>query len=234
MGFGLDASTTSKTLVVDRHQSRMDRKRRGVLTSGRLLQECASENGFRSQCWMVTLTYRPDVEWSPRHVTELIDAMRKYFRRRGMPLRYLWVWEPTKAARPHYHVLVWTPRSWSLPKPDKRGWWRHGHTQRQQVRKAVGYCAKYAAKECAANSIPAGCRLYGCGGLDARRRAQRSWWLRPGWLRECVSIGEPVRRARGGGWVSADSGELFPARWRLVRRAPDWSWIELQKRADEA
>jgi hypothetical protein len=224
---GLVLNTTSQTVRIERHQSRLNRKRRGVLTAARLIQEQCVEGGRRVRAWFVTTTYRPDVEWNPKQVAEFIDTARHYFKRRGAAFRYIWVWEPTKAGRPHYHLVVWLPLGFAMPKPDVKGWWRHGSTEREPLRKTVGYCAKYAAKSCPADAIPAGARLYGCGGLDASRRAEKSWWLKPGWVRELFTVTDRPARALGGGYQSRTTGAWEPPRWGILSRALDWSWIEL-------
>jgi hypothetical protein len=178
---------------------------------------------------MVTTTYRPDVDWEPQHITELLKACREYLRRRGEVLRYVWVLELTKAGKPHYHVLIWLPKGWSLPKPDKRGWWKHGSTRIEWVKKAVGYCAKYASKGAQPEDIPIGARLYGVGGLDAIARAIKSWWLRPGWIRDVCSVSDDLTRAPGGGYLSRRTGEIYPPQWEVCNRHKFWEWIELRR-----
>jgi hypothetical protein len=41
----------------------------------------------------LTLTYRPGVDWQPRHITECLKRMRHWVERRGVRFRYLWVAE---------------------------------------------------------------------------------------------------------------------------------------------
>ena len=54
---------------------------------------------------MVTLTYRDDVDWSPRQVSNYLKCVREWARRKGIFIHYVWVLELTKRGRPHYHVL---------------------------------------------------------------------------------------------------------------------------------
>ena len=92
---------------------------------------------------MVTLTYRDDVDWSPRQVSNYLKCVREWARRKAIFLHYVWVLELTKRGRPHYHVLFWLPRGISMPKADKQGWWRHGMTNTVPARSPVGYLCKY-------------------------------------------------------------------------------------------
>jgi hypothetical protein len=121
---------------------------------------------------------------------------------------YCWVAELTQAGRVHYHMIVWLPQGLTLPKPDKQGWWPHGHTKIEWARKPVGYLAKYASKGDAQNLFPKGLRLHGRGGLDTPGRQMVTWWLLPRYVREEFDRpGQRITRARGGGWVDLDTGQ---------------------------
>jgi len=160
----------------------------------------------------ITFTYRPDVEWKPRHLTACLKRMRQWLLRRGVKPRYVWVAEQHKSGRVHYHAIVWLPRGLTMPKPDKQGWWPHGFTNVQWARKGIGYLVKYATKASASlAAFPRGCRLHGHGGLSADRRAHRSWWMLPRYQRERCGPLDDVRRAPGGGWLSAVTGEFWKA-----------------------
>ena len=78
---------------------------------------------------MVTLTYRDDVDWSPRQVSNYLKCVREWARRKGIFIHYVWVLELTKRGRPHYHVLFGCLKGVSMPKADKQGWWKHGMTR---------------------------------------------------------------------------------------------------------
>ena len=95
---------------------------------------------------MVTLTYREDVEWSPRQVSGYLKCVREWARRKAIFLHYVWVLELTKRGRPHYHVLFWLPKGVSMPKADKQGWWKHGMTRSEWAHSPVGYLCKYTSK----------------------------------------------------------------------------------------
>lgn len=163
----------------------------------------------------LTLTYRPDVMWSPRHISVCLQRINEWCRRRKVEPRYVWCAEQHKSGRVHYHAILFVPRHLSLPKPDKQGWWPHGMTKIERCRKqSVGYLIKYASKSRdVSKPWPKGCRLHGHGGLDAAERIRRSWWVLPKYIREQVEPENRVRRAQGGGWLSPVTGEWWPA-WK--------------------
>lgn len=184
--------------------------RAAIITAARLHQEECP----RFRCCMLTLTYRPDADWSADHVSQLMQRIRVWLRRRGERLRYVWKLEATKAGKEHYHVLIWLPRGLTLPKPDKQRWWVHGMTRIEWVRKAVGYAAKYASKE-EATSFVKGARMYGVGGHTGGFLLQRRWWRLPVWMRERVAPEDRAGRLHGGGWVARSTGECFASPWRV-------------------
>lgn len=174
-----DLRPSPGSVTVFRHDGRLRRMRGSVQSAAQLLQEEAQAHGHRCKAAMLTLTYRPEVDWSPRHVTGLLKNVREWHKRRGHVCRYAWVLELTEAGRPHYHVLFWLPRGLTLPKPDKQGWWPHGMTRIEWARSPVGYLVKYASKGIDGDELPKGARLSGCGGLSGAARAVRSWRLCP-------------------------------------------------------
>ena len=228
---GLVSTETSDAqgVTVFRHEARLKRMRRSVITSARLMEEDGQRGGFRWKTAMLTLTYRPDVEWDRGHVTGCLKAIRDYLRRRGHRFRYVWVLENTKAGKPHYHVLIWLPRGITLPKPDKRGWWPHGWTRIEWARNPVGYLAKYASKGDGGHAFPKGARLCGSGGLSLRARLERAWWMAPQWVKDRFSVEDRPVRAPGGGWMSRVTGEHLPSPWRLVRAGPGWLWAQFEQ-----
>ncbi len=194
-------------VFVDSQMMRWGKLKRSVMTSARLHDEEMSASGRRHKVAFVTLTYADGVEWSPKHVTAFLKAVREWLKRRGYPLRYVWVLETTKRKRPHYHLAIWLPKSLSLPKPDKRGWWTHGISNIQLARCPLAYLAKYASK--GSDCYPGGARIYGTGGLSAKGRVARRWWLAPKWLRDAVPLSD-VRKDRGGWRDSAGGLHLSP------------------------
>ena len=203
------------TIRINARDSRGKKLRHNVITSARLIAEGLQEGGFRYRAVMVTLTYRPEVQWFPRHVSEFLDRARKHLHRRfAAPLIYVWVHESTKAGRPHYHVVLFLPRGITLPKPDKQGWWPHGMTRIEWARKAVGYIAKYASK--GSDDMPKGARCCGTGGMTPSQRQVRRWWRLPGRIRATTVPEDDVRRATGGGFVSRVTGERWEAEWEFA------------------
>lgn len=221
---GLVCSATSDTqaagqgvtglVAVDPLLRRLGRMSRVVRTAARCIAD--SNPAFRAA--MVTLTYRDDVQWNARQISECLKAVRAYCDRRGYRLRYVWVLEKTKRERPHYHLLLWLPRREKLPMFDKRGWWPHGWTNVAWARKAVGYIAKYASKAFSAFKVK-GARLYGVGGLDAPSRDVVGHWRLARWLREKLQPDTRADRVSFVGWVSRATGEIFRSPWRVTFKA---------------
>lgn len=214
---GLVYSQTSgtsgqKTIRVDREASRLKRLRCTVLTAARLhVQERP-----RWRVAMLTLTYRPDVDWTPGQVSGVVRHIRQWLARKGLDMRFVWVQEFTKKGRPHYHMLVWLPIGYTIPMLDKRGWWPWGMTKMEWARNAVGYIAKYASKGDALAQPAKGARMHGNGGLTGEALIEQRWWKLPGWLRHDVKPSDGVRRAptgTGGGFVNPDTGEVYKSPW---------------------
>ncbi len=218
---GLVSLVTSDTLLLHPKVTRLRRMRRAVATGARCHQQETRVGGFRWKPALLTLTYKPDVQWSPLHITQTLKAVRQYLGRRDLLFRYVWVMELTKSGIPHYHVLIWLPYGVTLPKPDKRGWWKHGLTRIEWARSPIGYLVKYSSKGIdGCFSIPAGARLHGFGGLDKESRIHRSWCLLSAWLRKLWNEEHRPVRAKGGGWVSRLTGEHVCSKWRFVGFSP--------------
>ena len=202
--------------------------KRGVMTAARIHQQEAEQGGFRIVPWMVTPTYREGAPWHPRHISEALRHLRQWCARRSVPCRYVWVAEVQERRQSrfgghcvHYHIMVFLPRSLSLPKFDKQGWWCHGMTQTVRCRvRGVGYIANYASKGQVA-PLPKGARMHGTGGLSRPGRNERAWWLCPSYVRKQFPTPElEPRRCKGGGWVSRITGEWMPSAFRIVSLCP--------------
>lgn len=201
--------------------------RRRTITHARLAAEAVQKGGFRGRWFMVTPTYREDVDWQPNHIRELVRRLRDHFSRKGKKLHYQWVMELTKRGRPHYHVLIWVPKGMGLPHADRRRWWRQGLTRTEKARNPVGYIAKYASKTglCDANGIefkyPKGARICGGGGLEVDANVELRWWMHARWLREAVTadLGEGIHDVRrfGSFFVHPDTGMTWQSPWVFVR-----------------
>lgn len=204
-------------LLVDRASTRLKKMSHGIKTAARLMGEVCTRRGFRYRAAMVTLTYRPGQHWRGKHVAEFLDNARKFTKRAGHDFRYVWVAEMQDRGAVHYHVLVWMPHGFRLPKPDDRGWWPHGATKIEWARKCVGYLAKYASKgdEPGAPQFPKGIRISGQGGLDAEARREFRWWRAPSEAREFLGPVADIRRITGGRF-DALSGLYWESPWTLA------------------
>lgn len=205
-------------LLVDRASTRLKKMAHGVKTAARLMGEVCTRRGFRYRAAMITLTYRPGENWRGRHVTEFLHTCRKFTKRAGHDFRYVWVAEMQERGVVHYHVLVWMPVGFRLPKPDDRGWWPYGATKIEWARKAVGYLAKYASKgqEEGAPSFPKGIRISGQGGLDVEAKREFRWWRAPSEAREALGLSADIRRITGGRF-DAVTGLCWESPWTLVQ-----------------
>lgn len=220
-GPGLVSSQTSGTQVglieIDPYLTRLRRMRRSVLTAARM-----HEFELQGQRWkpaMLTLTYQNVGDWRPHHISDLLQRVRVYLRRRGIRWRYAWVGELQQRGALHYHVVAWLPRGVTLPKPDKQGWWPHGSTRIEWARRPAAYLAKYASKLDSKVGVgfPRGARLHGHGGLEGFGRAVSQWFNLPAWAREvCDLAGRAVRR-KSIGLVDRESGVCLPSPWRVSR-----------------
>ena len=209
-------------IALDAGKIRVKRLRRSVLNASNGIDAQLPKN-LRYKKAMLTLTYADNVEWSPRHITDTLKCIREYLRRKGYEFYYVWVLENTKAGRPHYHILMWLPKGVTLPKPDKRGWWKHGHTKIEWVRKnATAYIAKYCSKATDGHGFSKGARLHGCGGLNEGQRLLRSFWNIPQYVREFFDDNPFMRivRAEGGGWISKLTGEKLASKYFVVSYNP--------------
>jgi hypothetical protein len=202
-----------RLILVDRHEARIKRLRRSVLTAARL--HCQQRKGWK--VCMVTLTYAPENDWAPGQIGHLIRSIRKYLRRKDIELCYDWVQEFTKRGKPHYHLLIWLPRGITLPKPDKRGWWPYGMTKIEWAYNAIGYIAKYASKGDSLHRPEVGARMHGNGGLKGDALLEARWWKLPAWARENSAPSDRLRRrASGGGILNPMTGEILLTPWRVL------------------
>jgi hypothetical protein len=209
------AVVSPETITVDTVEGRLRRMRRGVLTSARLIEADAPSGGFRYRPAMVTLTYRPEVEWQPSHVRDFLRLVRAWAKRKGFRCRYVWVAELQQRGAVHYHVVLWLP--FRMPMPDRVGWWGHGSSRVEWARSVVGYLAKYVSKaEGTGGAFPKHCRIHGSGGLSAAAARCRRWWMFPRPIREVATPSHDVRRLKGGGFVARVSGEVLLPLWGLV------------------
>jgi hypothetical protein len=202
----------SSVIEVDPEMSRVTRLRKSVGVAAKLLHNMGAR---KERMVMVTLTYRGDNrDWKPNHIRAYVTNVRNWYKRlTGNALRYVWVAELQERGVIHYHAVFWMPRSISMPKADKRGWWPHGMTKTEEARKPIGYLMSYVSKIDSKNvgGFPHGARISGHGGLDKSGRDIRRWVLWPAYLQGNSSVGERWRPAKGGGFVNADDGRFLCA-----------------------
>jgi hypothetical protein len=181
------------------------------------------EKGRRcDQVLMLTLTYAKGGDWRPNHMSGLCKRMREWFRRQGLPFRYVWVAELQKRGVIHYHLALWVPHGMRIPMADRRGWWPHGMTNTEVARNAVPYLMKYLSKgsdKAGCWRLPDGARMYGVGGVDHALRRARRWLGLPAFVRARASHMCDWRRADGGGWLSPE-GQHFAAEYQRARCGP--------------
>ncbi len=190
---------------------------RGVKATARAAQEVMARHLAGMRPWMVTLTYREVSAWAPLHISRYMNAVTLWAKRQGVELVYLWVAELQQRGAVHYHVVLWLPRALTLPKADKRGWWKHGSTRTERAQKPMSYLMKYASKGTDARVFPLGLRLSGFGGLSKAARKVRAWLCVPGWLVGRVnSVFQSFVRAPGGVWQSLETGLEFRSPWEFA------------------
>ncbi len=210
--------TDNQPIKIDRHLTRLRRMKHGTLTAARLHEEDLQQTKSRYRRAMVTLTYRNVDDWRADDVSYFMRLVRQWCKRRKIDVRYVWVAELQKRGAVHYHVVFWLPLGITLPKPDKQGWWPHGLTRIEWVKRPIAYLAKYLSKD-DQEAFPKGCRMMACGGLNERSRNERCWWLMPTWVKEIATIDDKPRRAKGGGILLKSTGEIVQSPW-IVKITP--------------
>jgi hypothetical protein len=237
---GLVSLSTSDTqpkelLIPNGPEQRCKRMRKGVFAYAGSNIEIMQQGGFRYRVAMITLTYRPGVDWLPLHITEALKAMRAFLKRSGYKFSYVWVMEMTKRGIPHYHLLVWLPRGVTLPLFDKQGWWKHGMSNAVWARRPVGYISKYVSKGFD-NPLPRSARIWGAAGLDKAARALASWKKAPMWLKKFVPYGNKIQKQKEGWWKDCESGNRFRSPWLFDGWSPEgiklrwvgWTYLDIE------
>lgn len=166
-------------------KSKLKRLQRGVIAAARAIHNALVSSGRPFGSALITLTYRPDVEWQPSHIRDLLRHYRAWAKRKGFKFRYVWVLELQQNGKPHYHIVTWFPAGITGPMPDKQGWWPHGMSNCKWATSPVGYIAKYASKG-TDGVLPKGARTWGHGGLDIEGKAELAFSLAPKWLKKAM------------------------------------------------
>lgn len=205
----------SDAIEIDRKASRLRNMKRGVLTGARLTDEQLRRGSFRFHAVMVTLTYEPGTTWQGRQISGFLDVVRKWHKKHGKRMHYVWTAEMQKRGAVHYHVVFWLPSGLTLPKPDERGWWKFGKTNVIAARSGVAYIAKYASKGDEAAEFPRGVRIHGKGGLDDEGKRKARWYRAPAEAREYLGEDADIRAVKGGR-VDKNTGQFWPSPWRMI------------------
>jgi hypothetical protein len=239
-GPGLVSHRTSSeedNIILERDPARVARMRRSVGVSVTLIEKQLEDLGVKYRAAMLTLTYRPGVDWSPRHISKFLSCFRAAMY--PVPAAYVWVAEiqTRRAARDltanclHYHVIVWLPyrRGVEVPHADAMGWWPHGLTRGEWAYSPVGYLRKYVSKLGSFDRVPKGARISGVGGLTRKNRIERTYRMLPQWLKAKYTAADRIVRVLGGGWRSRLTGAYTASLWRVVARCAKWTWIRFEK-----
>lgn len=217
---GLVSSKTSGTpLEISFDTALVQRRRLGRLK--RTVWACSHWHGLtvrpghRETVWFVTLTYRGVDDWRAKHISECLQAVRKWCQRQAVAFKYVWVAELQKRGALHYHLTIWLPKRLQIPKFDKRGWWPHGMTQTVIGRAPVGYLMKYLSKTGPLQAFPKGARIHGYGGLTAEGRSVCSWLNWPHWCKQRFGVGD--LRSIAGRRVVRETGEILEPMYTRIR-----------------
>lgn len=111
-----------------------------------------------NQMWMITLTYKPGVEWDAGDIRKFMNTLR-YSRIKIQS--YAWVAEMQRRGAVHYHVMVQVPKGVFVPHVDDMGWWDRGMSRTEKAR-TVWYLVTYVGKEYQKDfeNMPCGCRAF--------------------------------------------------------------------------
>ena len=209
---------TGETSWVDGHAARCARVRRRVLAWANHVAQDYQD--VPHQTVMVTLTYRPGVDWRPGHIRDFMYWLRGQW----SLLAYCWVAELQSRGAVHYHVLGVVSTPYRRIRPDKERGWTYGSTRTEKARSPF-YVAKYAQKggknEQGGHRFPKGLRIMACWASrrDADSDTARAFRVstHPAWSRAIAAdSGGPghIRRAPGGG-VTID-GQHFASPYALI------------------
>lgn len=184
---------------------RLKQQRRKVKALVRINQNQARREG--KYAIVMTLTFANDNDFSPKCMRAFTDKFRRWMKRRGYSLQYVWVLE--RQSRIHYHLVLWLPRGMRVDFDLLAKWWPWGKTWTENCRNPRAWGAYMAKFDSPDGSFRKNTRLYGSGGLDVHAKLE---WRRanlPFWLQRILPEGEQARRVRGGGWASVDTGVVY-------------------------
>lgn len=226
---------------------RLARVRKRVMTFSDLAGD-KNRSGCLPGRWIfITLTYAKIEDWQGKHISVYLNHLRDWAARRQTKIGYVWVAELQERGAVHYHLACKVERQFTLPKPDKAGWWVHGWSRIERVEKTVrNYLSKYLSKQ-GEGVFPAGCRLTGQGGLPPDGRAWARFQARPAYVREECNPADYPKRCRGGHTYSGAlplptpwagrrlvNGNVALYRYSIDERARNWWYWRMQDVIDTA
>lgn len=211
------ADTRRDRIEINPHAKRVKRMSTAVHHSARLIDFDCVGGGRRWNKKFITLTYADVDGWDAGHIRDFSRRLRDWCKRRGLPLRSVWVAELQQRGAVHYHMVLWLPKGYMIPEPDRSGWWPHGSTNVKTVKNPTAYIAKYASKTTAddAARYPKGARMHGACGLDKEGKRHLRYWQAPFWVRDALTGRADIRKVTGG-YADKITGEFLPSPWMVV------------------
>jgi hypothetical protein len=166
----------------------------------------------------VTLTYRSSDDYSSKNISKFISCIRAKLKRKGHGLLYQWVLEQSESSL-HHHLVLWLPRGIELDKTDLGRWWKWGSTWIESCRKVVAW-VKYLSKRETKDGLPAGARVYGCGGLDEEGSEAVANGMLPLWLKSLLPSDAKPSRIPRVGWTDRNTGVVHISPWMWTPKGP--------------
>lgn len=170
--------------------------------------------------WLCSLTYRDVDGWNANDIKYFLNRVRAHLHRRSMKLIYCWVAELQKRGALHYHIIIWLPKGFRLPKFQRFGWWNHGFTDQKIAKKGVGYLMKYISKDDTKHEYPKSVRIYGYGGSDETVKRKIRFFRCNQTIRNEISDAgltykDVDMRKCVGGKCDNLSGWFFESKWKV-------------------
>lgn len=215
-----------KDIELDRHKMRLGRMSRRVHAWSTALKSAAHDlKGSRHL--LITLTYRPGVDWAPGQIRAFMLGLRKYLKKRL--LAYAWVAELTKKGRVHYHIQL--EFKGNLPDLVLKSLWQYGFykvTACKHEFYLVAHSKRAGGKKAyqKRDEYPLGIRMFAVWVSPALLSALDRLIFRssslPLWMVEIVLDDLDLwlggwARAPGGGWVCRSTGEIKSSGFSFVR-----------------
>lgn len=176
-----------------------------------------------------TITYRDGVQWESKQISNFIKNYREFVKRKHdkkHKLTYIWTAENNKYREYiHYHGIIWIPNGLLPPKPDKKGWWKHGYSNVQRARNPAAYIAKYISKSSEPLKLLNRARTYT---INVHHIMDISYLRAPSWLCYNSKFGDKLRRVRGYGWVNFTTNKCYDSPYEFTKnKGLKWKgWLE--------